>query len=190
MRKTPLLFLFATLFFCSSAKADTVYTYTGLQFNFYEAPAGARTETTAVVDLSAPLGDNLPLEYVTPVSFEMSDGVTTISAGLNALRYEFEVSTDGSGNIVEWDVTSFCGLPDCGAGSGGYWGLETRNIPNGYGVIDQSYTGALNDLVAVLNGPGTWTSADPVATPEPSSLILLSSGVFGLGFMKRKVFHS
>jgi hypothetical protein len=27
-------------------------------------------------------------------------------------------------------------------------------------------------------------------TPEPSSLLLLSSGVFGLGFMKRKVFQS
>jgi hypothetical protein len=189
MKKILLSFLFASLFFCASAKADTIYTYTGLQFNFFEAPPGARTEITAVVDLSAPLGNNLTLGYVTPLSFEMSDGVTTISGGLNATSYGFEASTDSSGNIVDWDVSSFCGLPDCGAGSGGYWGLATRNIPNGTGVIDWSYTGALNDLVGVLNDPGKWTSTDPVATPEPSTLILLSSGLIALGFAKRKVFQ-
>jgi PEP-CTERM motif len=39
--------------------------------------------------------------------------------------------------------------------------------------------------------PGIWSSSvDPVATPEPSNLLLLSSGLIGLGFMKRKVFQN
>jgi hypothetical protein len=36
----------------------------------------------------------------------------------------------------------------------------------------------------------TEDSYEPITTPEPSSLLLLSSGLIGLGFMKRKAFQS
>jgi len=67
-------------------------------------------------------------------------------------------------------------------------------LPGNPGAV---YAAADASSTVILDEPNAGSTTQPngvlgsfTATPEPSSLLLLSSGLVGLGFMKRKVFKS
>jgi hypothetical protein len=187
------LFLFSSalsiLVLLMPARADTVYSYTGNPFTngvtqfggLTSLPFGPFTASDSVsgsFTVATPLGPALHLVTFTPASFSFTDGVDTLT-NLNSTLSSFEqVSTDVSGNIVDWHIfarlvggnNAFIDTNDI-MGGGADEGAETDNQGH--------FVGAGN-----LNDPGKWTVSTTV--PEPSSLLLLASGAIGLAGVLRK----
>ena len=178
-----LLSLTALLLSAVGTRADTTYTYTGNPMTEGTNPdvcGGGPCTITGSFTVATALGDNVPFSYtpITPESFSFTDGIQTIATGSFVLY--FDVGTDATGDIDAWDIQVY-GL------SGGTVSILT----DGAG-LDESYT---NGLIAYNTSPGTWDpdttpTPDTIPTPEPSSLPLLSIGLFAvalLAFRKRQL---
>jgi hypothetical protein len=166
--KTLFLTLLVAIFlFSIPAKADTVYTYTGLNFI-----TGCTTcSITGSFAVAAPLapdlngttcGPGIPAVPVCipviPDSFSFTDnGGITITSSTAAFDY-FYVNTDDDGNITNWNI--FMSLSPVGETS-----LATFRFFEALG--DQSNDGS-------IPSPGTWS------VPEPSSMLLLATGLLAL----------
>src|SRR5262245_55601375 len=89
------------------ASASVIYIYTGNPFTqvgqdgptLIPDPHTTSDRVAAVMELLSVLGPNLADQGVTPVSFSLSDGVSTLT-GANATSASFRFTTDGGGNIV------------------------------------------------------------------------------------------
>jgi hypothetical protein len=99
-----------------SAKADTVYTYTGQPFttfiSFIGTTGSDKYACPSICSLkgsftiAAPLGDNLALQAISPSRFSFTDGVFRIGNtdhGLFVLS--FDVGTDATGTIDSWVIS-------------------------------------------------------------------------------------
>jgi hypothetical protein len=86
--------------------ADTVYTYTGNDFDRFDY-ANTSYSTSDFVslsfDLAAPLGPNLVTQIVLPTIYTVSDGVETVYPSMVS-GSAFIFSTDASGNIIDWNL--------------------------------------------------------------------------------------
>jgi hypothetical protein len=162
--------------------ADTVtYTYTGDTFTYVVGPYTTSDFFTAQITLSAPLADNLPyFTSVTPISFSFSDGVQTITEATASLPNSvFFFATDGTGTISYWNIrVSDPSVID---------ELGTYNESNGlhldYGYLDGGVS------IGVSSTLGTWTSTSDIAVaPEPSSLMLVATGIVGVAASIRRRF--
>jgi hypothetical protein len=186
------------------AVADTVYTYTGTPYTSCIASYacnGTTPSLTVTLDLGSALASGLSNADISGSinAFSFSDGIAVSITNTNATASEFFVSTDASGNIVGWDLIAaencYSGfdcfesgyggnLAETSGGSGNFPQDDTfNNIPGPNGPI-------ILGGGESMNAPGTWTTVDPTSTPEPSTLLLFSSGLIGLGFMKRKALRS
>jgi hypothetical protein len=174
------LTVFAALL-CAPAHAGPVtYTYTGNPFTMSSPNFVNFTSISGSFTLSSALGDNFKGD-VTPTSFSFDNGggVFISSADANIEAESFYVVTNGSGVITNWIVQLQACIPNCS------FYIETFNVP---GQIYDA-VGYFTDYAENSNDPGTWSESG--ATPEPSSLLLLGTGLLGLGpLIRSRLSHS
>jgi hypothetical protein len=173
--KSALPCLIAMGFMTGSALATTTYDYTGNAFNDFRN-GGACPPTcniTGSFTVATPLAPDLPLTLITPISFSLSAGLTTLVDG-DPANTSLEVSTDASGAISTWSWVVLG--PEASISAR----ILTQNLPGlvfdsvHFGNNAPPFQGFAGPLAAeVQNDPGTWS-----IVPEPSYPI--SVGLIGL----------
>jgi hypothetical protein len=160
-----------------SLHADTIYTYTGNSFTVSTGNVTTSDSFSGWFSVSSPLSPGLSYADITSLigNFSFTDGVNTLNQS-TATSKDFIVSTDPvTGQISCCWLVSLVGAPAqffindgcCSATVTDYTSDSTGYAANG------------NDADA-KGDPGKWTMADPISTPEPSSFLLLGSGLLGL----------
>jgi hypothetical protein len=190
--------LAASIFLPLTAMADVTYSYTGeaLNDNLSGYCTTSACEVTFDFTVSTALAASTEygwgLDYISPAGYDayaaidleswsISDGTTTQSgANTTALSQgdlvNFIVFTDSTGAIDYWLIQDF-------------WGSD----PNP--TIYTTKGDGIEDWVSTSSGagynessPGSWSSGSSAATPEPSSLLLLGTGLAGFaGMLKRRL---
>jgi hypothetical protein len=194
-----ILAFFAALVLPMTLLANPVtYYYNGQDFT-YLATAGGEPQVYTDNDrvsgeftLSAPLADNMPLTSISPTSFSFSDDVQTISNLSSNFSFEvFEVETNATGAIVEWDI--FLQTTNNGA-SNTVETYDSGGFAEDVGDVDavsigpaQFYAEGLNITDNGSTSAGTWFANPPPlpTAPEPPGLMLLATGLLGATALRR-----
>jgi hypothetical protein len=165
--------------FAASARADTIYTYTGNPFTVFSGldVCPPVCNISGSFTLASPLATNLPFEAITPTAFSFTDGSVTITEGASE-GGRFEVATDSGGNISFWEIALGSGQP---FGPGVCTSLDTVRDPVGSpqdNSISVSCSSEAFIGVALVNAnPGRWSSSN---VPEPGTFILVGIGLLGI----------
>ncbi|HEY5329438.1 MAG TPA: PEP-CTERM sorting domain-containing protein [Acidobacteriaceae bacterium] len=153
--------------------ATTVYTYTGNPYTSASGPFTTSEHITINLVYDNPLAANLNFDSVIPTSFQFLDGVTfTDSSSQSPYPTEiFEFRTDNTGVITGWWMDSQTPLDQIATVSYGSAAAPTQEDASTH----------LNGQAYNLNSGGIWTvsTSGVAATPEPSALTLLCTGLLG-----------
>ena len=164
------------------------YIYRGNPFTTISGALSCPPESniTGSFTLSSPLGDNLSLTPIEPLSYTFTSGAGPIdSAYCPTLIAQFLISTNAQGVIEDWDISLY---------DPAYYISSYSLLGNESADAACIYTPAFDCPVAYAanrGDPGTWSVSlpPPPRVSEPSSLYLLSVGSFGLlGLSVKKFF--
>jgi hypothetical protein len=182
--------------------ADTTYYYTGSDYTTVSGVFTTSDSLNGWFTVASPLGANLgtpgALATITPLSYSFTDGVVeyndtngtfelvAISTGQtyvpdpSALGDHFELSTDANGNIDAWAM--YAGI-DVDAGTAFYTESAAGEIPLHVTAMDGSFIAGNQGSTSVV---GAWSLTSSSATPEPSSIVLVLTGLSGLAGVARR----
>jgi hypothetical protein len=156
------------------ADSVTTYTYTGKSFTFVEAPYTTSDSITGYMTL-ATLGDNYVDVQVNVQSYSFSDGLNSYVGAYSQIA---NVSTDATGALDGWVIQlgSF--------GNGPFCTIEGGNSPHAPQSGDECSLSAQGPS-ANNRDSGNWTMVT-FETPEPSSLVLMTTALLASGVAARK----
>ena len=150
------------------------YTYTGTPFTTVTGPYTTSDKVTGSVELMTPLGPNMSLTSVTPLSFSFFDGVQTIdSSSFTFVIMSF--ATGPTGAIAGW-------LVQVGTNTGI---IQTANSIAAFDSGQLQARGAGFGEVVFAENPGTWSTTTSVPDAG-STFALLSLSVTALGLATRQ----
>jgi hypothetical protein len=182
----------------TSAWAITTYSYTGNNFTTtVDSPSLSGVYTTSMhvsgwFEVASPIAGNASNLIITPTSYSFFDGrntYTNANSVLDPSSSPFQVSTDGTGKIINW----YIGVSRSGTGNLITWNnsplAHEGNVSLVYdhGSVQPVLTSSNRDTGDVNNNPGVWTS-NTTPTPIPGALLLFGSGLLGLVGIGRKRF--
>lgn len=176
---------------CATAGPVTTYTYTGPGFTSWTGTdsSSAETNLSGSFTVSSPLGDGLTDATITPTSFSFTDGYSTLT-NLNTSgggdEAVFSIWTNGSGQITAWSYTLIGGSPVVYMESSYISGtLDDVTYDPVAGVPPAAdYTNEAQVAEESETTPVAWVPSSGATTPEPTSLLLLSTGLLVLGIMR------
>ena len=200
------LVLFTAFLLPLPMMADTTYNYTGTNFTsangLYSTSDSVSLWFTVASPLQNDLGNGGGLVIFSPdvTAFSFSDGVQTISYSGGSMTYsngtssytgtadlgknaidQFEASTDANGNIDAWNMAIL--LSEFAAiGTKGVAG----EVGQGQDIGAYADPDSNNDYQGSTDVSGTWSSASSAATPEPSSFLLLLTGLACMAGLTRR----
>ena len=166
----------ATLLFADQASATAIYSYSGNNFTSATAPYTTAMRVTATFSLTSELAANLFEVDLIPsvLSFTMADGIAVYDVATSPFS-SLVVSTDGAGNLFQWDAV----LTDA-AFDGACTRSDVIHVALACNAGPNDAASNSGGSASVFSS-GTWT-----LIPEPSTALLLSSGLLGLAARGRR----
>ena len=186
------------LFSSNNAFASFIYQYTGANYTSAPNPYNTSMNISLTLELGSLLTANMSNTVVTPLSFNISDGVHTLtdltdtSSGFFGTEF-FRFNTDSFGAITGWSFKvreSFLTIGQQGSSvesffSGGIFASDKGTLLE-CTIITTGNCTTLTSIAQATNSgtPGTWTVSN---VPVPAAIWLMGSGLIGLmGFSCRK----